>query len=257
MQDPVYELRVHPRLLRSVTSAAKAWSWLAIAAVFLATLAGCGGRSPAPTSTPAAPSITAQEVVLRSAESMKGVRAFRFRLSHSAGSTVLSSGISLDSAEGAAAAPDRLQVTADASFGRSFVKLSAIVIGDEAWVTNPLTGGWLKAPPGGSPFSTFDPGQLVAGILAGVTEVRFTQDRAPAGGRYRVSGKAGATILEPLVGEVDSARTVEFDLQIDASTFRLARAEIRGAVSEAEDPTTARVVDLFDFDAGIEIKPPI
>ncbi|MBI2965225.1 MAG: LppX_LprAFG lipoprotein [Chloroflexi bacterium] len=249
------ELRLHPRLLGPLRPLL-ATCVVAAFAVMIAAY-GCGGRPVAPTSTPAAPSITADEVVRRSAESMRQLQTFRFRLSHPSGSTLLPGGISLDDAEGAVVAPDRLQVFADASSGRSFVKLSVVAIGDDAWVTNPLTGSWVKAPPGGSPFSTFDPAGLVGGILAGVTEARFSQGASPSGGAFRILGRAGASILEPLVGEVDRGRTVEFELLIDAVSFRLSRAEIRGAVSTGEDPATVRVVDLSDFDAGIEIQPPI
>ncbi|MBI4219350.1 MAG: LppX_LprAFG lipoprotein [Chloroflexi bacterium] len=188
---------------------------------------------------------------------MKQLHAFRFRLSHPSGSTILSGGISLDAAEGAVVTPDRLQVSADASAGRSFVKLSAVAIGGDAWITNPFTGSWVKAPPGGSPFSTFDPAGLIGRILEGVTEVRFSPGASRNGATYRILGRAGAPVLEPLVGDVDPGRTVEFELLIDSASFHLSRAEIRGAVSAGEDPATVRVVDLSDFDADIEIKPPI
>ena len=122
-------------------------------------------------------------------------------------------------------------------------------------MTNPLTGGWIKTPPGGSPFSTFDPGQLVADILDDVTGVRYSES-GNSEGNYRISGTAGAPVLEPIVGEVDADKTVQFELTIDPSTYRLTRAEIRGAVTEAEDPATVRVVDLSDFDSAIDIKPP-
>lgn len=256
LQNPVLELRLHPRLLGSLRPLSAVCVMAAFAVMVLATV-GCGGRPAAPTPTPTAPSITADEVVRRSAESMGRLQSFRFRLTHRSGSTLLAGGISLDGAEGAVVAPDRLQVAADASSGRNFVKLNAVAIGADAWITNPLTGGWIKVPPGGSPFSTFDPAGLVGGILAGVSEARFSQDASPSGGSFRISGRAGAAILEPLVGEVDTGRAVEFELLIDAASFHLSRAEIRGAVSSGEDPATVRVVDLSDFDARIDIKPPI
>ena len=145
-------------------------------------LAGCSRSSDTepvtvqPTATtPPVPPVTAPEAVALAREAMTDLASFRFELTHDSGFTALSGGLELSRA-GGVVAQDGLDLEAEAKIGRAFVRIEAIVIDEQTWMTNPLTGAWSEIPPEDSPFSFLDPVKLVADILGDTRDAVFPDD---------------------------------------------------------------------------------
>jgi len=236
----------HPAL-RTTWAAALALPLIALAAA----CSSAAEPSPAPT-----PAISAAEVVDRASEVTAGLSSFRFRLYHESGHTALPGGIVLKSAEGAAVAPDKISFTAKTTLGRAFVKIEAVLIGGDTYMTNPVTGNWAKLRPEDSPFGTFDPPRLVANILRQIEQASFAEPPAAAAD-YAISARVSAAAFASLVGHVNPEYAVDVILTVDSASFHLKRVDATGRVTDAEPEDVRRIIELSDFDAAIAIEPPL
>lgn len=190
---------------------------------------------------------------------MAELSSFRFKLSHPRGVTRLPGGIALERADGSVVAPDSYEISAEASFGRSLIKLSAVVIGTDTYITNPLTGAWIKASGRDSPLSAANPAELIGEMLRSVEALEYSETPG-ANGEYAIKGRASPAVLQSFVGAAADERMIEVLLTVDASTFYVKRVRLTGGVTEsepAEPSETVREFRLFDFNSSIQIRPPL
>ena len=220
-----------------------------------AVLAACSsGTEPATTPTQEI-QITAEEALARALQTMRAIPGFRFEMTHPTGSTELSGGLQLRKASGAAVNPGRLELEAEADLGRAFVRVQAIVIDGETWMTNFLTGNWSKIPPEDSPFSFLDPIQLVVNVLDQVTAPARLPSESE--GTLLLTGKAPAIAFRSLVGRVDEAAQIDVRLTLDSTSFALLEAEIIGHLQPNDGADAVWLIELSGFDSNILIEPPI
>ncbi|MDA1279034.1 MAG: LppX_LprAFG lipoprotein [Chloroflexi bacterium] len=215
---------------------------------------GCSKQS-APEPTLADPAITASEVVANSRDAMGELDSFKFELTHDSGNTALAGGLKLTRA-GGVVSPVGLDLEAEANIGRAFVRVSAIVIDEKTWMTNPLTGTWSEIPPEESPFSFLDPVKLVADIL-GETQDPVYRETPGTGKELTVDGSIAATTLAALVGSVDPQAIPNVTLTVDPVSFFLKKIIINGVVQPEDDVGTVRVIHLSEFDKPVALAPPI
>jgi hypothetical protein len=187
---------------------------------------------------------------------MAAVPGFKFELTHPSGTTELPGGLFLTRADGAVLSANRLQVNAEANFGRVFIRVRAVVIDGETYMTNFLTGSWGKVDAANSPFAFLDPVGLVASLLGEVTGPSFESAR-PGGGDYVVLGRISAVPLAQLVGTVDETKTVSVRLTIDAQTFLLEEVAVDGPLQAGDGEGASRLIRLSGFDSEITIEPPV
>jgi hypothetical protein len=213
---------------------------LALAA---ALLAACSSGGPADDTCQSAP---AEKAVSDSSAAMARVERFRFKLTHDTGSTAVGGGLT-----------DRLQLKAEADFGRVFVKVEAIVIEGQTWMTNPLTGNWSELAPEDSPFGFLDPPTFVANILGEVVDVCYFESDQSKSGPIVVQGKAASEQFATLVGVVEPGSTLDVTMWLDRDTDTLVKTRITGKLQPEDDESYVRVIELSDFDASIAIEPPL
>jgi len=211
--------------------------------------------APVPTSF-AAPKFTAAEVVELSKTSMGNIDSFSFQLTHDSGHTTLSGALQLTRA-GGFVATDGLDLEAEASIGRMFVKVEAVVIGQQTWMTNPITGVWSEIAPEDSPFAFLDPVKLVADILGDTQQPTYAKEEQASNSDIEISGKIPAKSLAALVGYVNPDAIPNVVITIDSSSNLLKKIIISGAVQSEDEPDTIRVITLSDFDEPSTIEPPI
>jgi len=225
-----------------------------VAAVsLLAVIAACSSSEPTP--VPVQPEITAAEAVELSKIAMSELESFRFNLMHESGHTTLSSALELTVAGGIVTS-NGLDLKAEANIGRAFVRVEAIVIDEQTWMTNPLTGVWSEIPPEDSPFSFLDPVKLVADIL-GETQHPVYPDDSATNGDIKVSGQIPAPTLAALVGTVDPDAIPGVVLTFDPDDFLLKKIVISGIVQPEDEETYVRVITLSEFDKPVSLEPPI
>ena len=243
-------ISLQPRILRTL---------LVAGILAVGGLVACA-QDPPPTPTvvptPTPEPIRAYEVVANAAAAMGQVSSFRFRLTHPAGSTELLGGLALERADGAVVTPDQLSVKADAYLGTLFVGVEAIVIDNQHFITNPLSGEWSEVSPEDSPLSFLNPAGLIANILGLVREADYASLPKP-GEDLVIEAVISSYALSPLVGDVIEGVDVDLVLTFDPASFVLKSARISGLLQEPDEPDAVRLVELTDFNSEIEIVPPI
>lgn len=230
-----------------------------ISVVALAAGACSSGESAPPTATPTPTPEppTAQEALDNARAAMAEVPQFEFELTHPEGTTSLDGGLDLRRAEGVVIAPERLSVSAEANLGRIFVKVNAVVIEGQTWMTSPLTGNWGSVAPEDSPFSFLDPVRLVTNVLVQTTDPAYPANGGPSGDQIVLEGKVPSEALKPLVGTVLTGAVLDVELTLERDTFLLTSARLTGKLQTDDQANYVRLIRLSGFDADLVIEPPI
>ncbi len=221
--------------------------------LLLVIFTSCGSDEPTP--VPVATPVTASEAVELSRDAMSALDSFSFQLTHESGHTTLSGALQLTRA-GGLVATNGLDLEAEANIGRAFVRIEAIVIDEQTWMTNPLTGVWSEIAPEDSPFSFLDPVKLVADILGDTQQAAYSTG-GDGGGDLKVAGTIPAQSLAALVGTVDPDAVPSVVLTLDPNNKRLKKIVISGVVQPEDEPDTIRVITLSKFDEQVSLEPPI
>ena len=234
---------------------------IALVATLLAAHA-CGGSDPeetpatVPTSTPSpspTPTIDARAVLLQSGEAMEALVSFEFQLTHKSGGTTLIPGLVIKEAEGFVIKPDKISAEFSGAFGGFAIKAGLITLGEDSYMTNPLTGRWETVPREVSPLGFFDPSKGIAAMMSRVTEATVEPGE---GDVYTVVGSLPAEAMAPLLGSTVKGSTISVELTIDATDLYLLEARVSGRVTAAEPDGTIRVIRLTRFNEEFTIEAP-
>ena len=224
-----------------------------LAALALPLLAGCGLVSqvePTPTPVP----LSVEDILQRSGEATGALSTFHFTLEHNkGGGTPISETIVVTEVEGDVVNPDSISITFAGTFGRFAVKSSIVTIGNDSYMTNPVTGVWEQVSMGVSPLGFFDPQEGIGSMMTQMRDAVLVS-RTPE--EYRIDGVLSAEALRPLLGTVVGGSDVEVALTIDARTLLLEKAVLEGRVTATEPDGVVRIITLSKFDEPISIKPP-
>ena len=146
---------------------------------------GCANSSiqdPTPNtiqSSPAAVPLTTTEVIGRAIDTLTDAGSFWFILDHENGYTESLGGLQLTYVEGAIT-EEAMEIEAEASLGRIYIEVDAVIIGENTWLTNPLTGVWEPLPDEENPISYLRPIEAIKGVLEGLSDPRYLE--APRSG---------------------------------------------------------------------------
>ena|GEM_PF-574299 len=167
----------------------------------------------------------------------------------------------LKSADGDLIRPDKVSLTAKAQVGPINAQLKFIQIGDNAFLTNILTGKWEKAPSGFAydPRVVFDPDRGVSAILAKVQGWQSAgSEKINGADTQHVRAPVPTAIVNDLVSSSLRGDTVDVDLYIEPKNndvVRLILTERPDAV--AAGTTAARwTLDLSKQNDSITINAP-
>ncbi len=188
---------------------------------------------------------------------MASVPQFEFELTHPEGTTSLDGGLDLRRADGAVIAPERLKVSAEANLGRIFVKVDAVVIEGQTWMTSPLTGNWSSVAPEDSPFSFLDPVRLVTNVLELTTDPAYPANGGSSGGEIVLEGKVASEALRPLVGTVLPGELLDVKLTLEPDSFLLTSARLTGRLQPDDQANYVRLIRFSGFEDNLVIEPPI
>jgi hypothetical protein len=193
-------------------------------------------------------------LLLAAADRTEAVRSFHFVLEHENGSTEIARGIRMTSAEGDVIGSDRLRAEIEASAGPLNLKVSIVILEDEAWITNPLTNRWEREDL--SIEELFDPASGVTALMRGVSAPRLAGtediDGTPS---YRVEATVDSGVVQ-MFGPAPAGRTLEAAVWIGVDDSLVRRIEVRGALRAGEPDDLVRRVTLSRFDEEFEIVAP-
>ncbi len=100
-------------------------------------LVACSGDEAPPADLP-----EAATVLEGAATRMEQVRSLHFVLDHEDGTTEIVRGIAMTHAEGDVVAPDSMQATIEGGLGPVNFEVGVVIIGEDAWIQNPLNRRW-------------------------------------------------------------------------------------------------------------------
>ena len=210
--------------------------------------------SPTPTATPVPPD--PKEILESSGQVMASLNTFNFRMYHDVGSLEILEGLMIDRLNGKVVNPDKLSMEFSGSFGGGFaIKSEVITVGDQTYMTNPLTGNWEASDASISPVGFFSPTRGIAEMM-GETQNATLLDDGTTDGAYRLSGALPTTALASLVGPTLTGRTVDLEYTIDSTTDYLLEVRFVGAVTPSDVEDAERVIVLSFFNEDVVIEPP-
>lgn len=182
------------------------------------------------------------------------VRSFHFFLEHEGGDTQIVRGLNMTRAEGDVVGKDKFYVEVEASIGPLNLRVQIVVIDDDAWITNPLTGRWESEDISIS--EVFDPATGVTAIMraakgARVTGTEYVNNTLT----YQVDATVDSGDVK-LFGEAPSGQTLVARAWIGVDDPLVHRIEVVGDLNTRESEDLMRTLTLSRFDADLEISPP-
>lgn len=167
--------------------------------------------------------------------------------------------MALKRAEGDVVRPDQVRAIVKISSFGLISELGIIGIGDDQYLTNPVSQEWEKLPPGVGwyfdPALIFDPDHGIEAILED-SEWSFGNEESIDGQScYDLNGKLPGERIAPLASGMIGAGRVEVDIwvgQVDATVRRVQIIELE---SDPENPTQW-LLEFSSFDEVDAIQPP-
>ena len=207
--------------------------------------------TPVPTPTP----INVEDLLRRSGEATSRLNTFHFRLEHNdEGSTPFSDTLDIIEAEGDVVSPDSVSIDFSGRFGGRFaMRASLITIGDDSYMTNPLSGNWEEVAAEVSPLGFFDPQQGIGAMMTGLRNPILT---SKDGTEFRIEGDLDVQALRPLLGSVTQDGIVRVEVTLDKDTLYLKKAVIEGRATASEPDGVVRTITLSGYDEPISIIAP-
>jgi len=223
--------------------------------IFLASLvviSACSGSSGG--STTVAPA-SAAEVLAKAGPVLQDLESVRFRIEVE-GDPVYIDGAELlaaSSAEGQYRKPASFQAVVQVKVFGITAEVGAINIGEDQWITNPITSEWERLPPdfGFDPLTLFDPDIGLGAMLAGgVDGAEFT---GPSEGvdSYAITGTLQGSQVEVITAGLVAEPEVEILVVIDAET-----SHVEEVTFDTGGGTSQWTVSFSEFDEPVTIVPP-
>ncbi len=214
-------------------------------------LTACGGDDEtAPAALP-----EATTVLEGAATRMEQVRSMHFVLDHEEGTTEIVRGIAMSHAEGDVVAPDSMQATLEGGLGPVNFEVGVVIIGEDAWIQNPLNRRWETEDI--TIDEVFDPGEGVVALLRSAQAPTVAEiEEVDGADCYRVETTLDSGDLTLLPGDPAAGRAVPTVAWIGVEDQLVRRVELHGPVARGESDDLVRRLTLSRFDEDIPIVPP-
>jgi hypothetical protein len=208
------------------------------------------------------PDLTMDEIVDRAGEAMAEVESLHFAMTVEGGPAYIDpeATLSIRGAEGDLLRPDRVQATLKVgAAGLAIIQLQAVGIGEEQFLTKPITGEWQRMPPGWG----FDPTVLFdreIGIEAALAQAQWEEqledERLEQGESYHLRGNARGEDVAPLTAWMINAEEVQVEVWVEKEDFRVLQLRIEEPPKEADGHSTIWLLQFSAFDEPMTIERP-
>ncbi len=193
---------------------------------------------------PNIPNIPPAEVITRAGDAMLNAPSFHFKIEIEGVPVYLNkiAQLSLRSAEGDFARPDRMGVHLKVIAAVAAAEMDMIALGNEQYITNVLTKKWEVLPPkfGFNPAVMFDPQVGLEQLLkSGLDNPHWIGVETIDGQNvYHVQGSISGEKLQGMSGGLISQGPVDVDLWLDSNTYLPRQAVIVDRSTDPDKPTT-------------------
>ena len=213
---------------------------------------GCGGSGPEP-----GPTVAPADLVNQAASAMEQVRSAHFALDVEGQQPTTEFVLQVTRAEGDAVAPDRLKAKVTARLGQSPLETELVVIGQEKFLKNPLSG-------------KFEPQTALPGSYAildkdrGAPRLLRNLQNPTLGGRESVdgvecdvvSGTLNAADLTALFGDNPVSQPVKTQVWISTTEKQVRRVRLSGPIANGEPESIERTITLSAFNQDVTVERP-
>lgn len=166
---------------------------------------------------------------------------------------------SLSAAEGDVQRPDRLSSSGTVDFGGVTVSTKLVIVGQQAWYQNPLTGSWDEDDSFASFVTLFDPTKGLGVALTSLRNPSLPSDGSANGTPcWKISGDLDTSALSAMLGDAATpAKAPHVTMCIGKSDGRLYSIVLTGQVVTGDIDQTTRTIYLSKYDAPVTIQPPV
>ena len=204
----------------------------------------------------------AQALLERAVRAMAALDTFGFEIETIAGETAILPGFNLGLVEGAVRRPNDFMASVEVSTPVGSLGLSAVGIGDQAWIQDPLSDGeWISLEGIGDVSAILNPDTLVLASVSVIQDARVDGEEKLDG--YDTTRVAGTINLAETAAMIDEAAGQISSEPIDVLVWvneddHILEIELSGAVLASEDASVIRSIRFFDFNEPVEIdQPPV
>ena len=217
----------------------------------LLALVSCGDD---PAADEAAP--TPEQRLETAADHMAALTSLAFRLSHEEGTTQVFEGVVATVVSGEVAIPGGANVEVEAEALGFFVSIDIVVVDDQAYMTDPLSGTWQSLPAADLPFDFRDLGATLAGITRSVDSPALGAALDIDGvSTQGVTGTVTGSALTTLIPGADADAVLDVELWMDDAGL-VRRVRLSDPIVAGDVDNVVRVLDFSAFDQPVSVTVP-
>jgi hypothetical protein len=231
-------------------------------AVLLVTVLGivgaCDREEPAPEVVVAEP--TPEERLQSAVQAWNNTSSFHFTLQLENRSINLDEAglLSYSNVEGDVVAPDRMQAQTLVRTPVGNTEVAFIAVGEQSWLTNPLTRQWEAAPreAGGAVTGMFDPATGIGATLVEMDSLTYVGEETLDGVQvHHLSGQLPGTVLAGFAPDLQSVPRLDLEVYAGTEDERIRRIIVRQPPVGEVTPTWT--FNFTNFDQPVTIQPPL
>ena len=208
-------------------------------------------------SSSSAENLAPADVLTQSYESMQAATSFHFTMEHNTAGTPISKNILMTNLSGDIVSPDKLQATITGTYSDVAIEVSLVTVGDQTYMTNPISGAWELAPEAFKVLNVFDPSTGVAAIVKGLTDVTDLGDeKVGKTNCYHLSGNVLSENLAPLTGTTATGVKIGTEVWISKKTLLVQQIKLTGKITDTEEDGITRLLSFTNYNKDIDIKLP-
>jgi outer membrane lipoprotein-sorting protein len=204
---------------------------------------------------PAQPELAAPEIAKQTAEKLKSVNTVHLAMTVDGG-TMGVAGMNVRSLEGDLAQPDKMHLKAKIVALGSVLDGELITIGEQAWITNPLTKKWQKAP-NVIAFTPLDANKGIGTLIGNAKDLqKLADDNIGGTAVYHLSGTIDGKDLGNLLGSNIESKQIPAEIWIGKAGLLPRQIKITGSLLPNEPQNLVRTIALSNYNAPVTIEAP-
>jgi hypothetical protein len=206
---------------------------------------------------PAPRELTPKEVLDRSADALDKANTAHFALEQQNGSVQLAAGVQVVNAEGDVQRPDRVSMKFTLRLAGFSAEAQLIAVGEDLYITNPLSGQWQKAPSSTGAPRVLDKEAGFSMLLRQVTDPQKVGNEALDGVQTQhLKGRVPASSFTSMLGSQPTGDTVAGDVWVGSDDFLPRQVRLEGPIGAGDTASTVRVLTFSKFNDAVSIERP-
>lgn len=232
-------------------------AFYAIVMCMLSLTLSCAESQDRQTATPT--SVDLRSLLVESTATLRSQIGFHFELEDASQTTLVLPGIIFLKAEGDSVGKDRARVEMGVkpTDVTAFLDMEVRVMGDLAYVKDPINGQWRGVDAVVLPVNFVDLGDTLARLLLKMESLQYV-GRVTGKGRswHHISGILSPRDFGILFYAVARNGTTAVDVHIDTESLLPFEVSVRGPILETDRDDAQRTLRLSRFGRTVEVTPP-